>query len=151
DGAVRYRQFTQYGLTEIVNRPLGRDYSAYVYLQSHTKDHLHLPQIKESFVDYVREQLQLNIQPETSILIGFTPQNELDVHIADENFNRNNLIFFDGLGNLSSRQVPGGGFIIFNISEGLQEVILQDKKTDRSFSSVFYSRPSVLFVSHFAE
>lgn len=148
---VRYRHNSQYGLTEVVNRPLIRDYAAYVYIQSLSKDHLHLPQIKEAFLDYVQAQSQVQIEPETSTFVGFTPNNYFDVHVASENFNPAHLVFFDQSGNIVPKQTAGGGFVAFNLKSGIQEVILQDQKTERSFSTVFYSRPSVLFVSHLAE
>lgn len=148
---IRYRHNSQYGLTEVVNRPLIRDYAAYVYIQSLSKDHLHLPQIKEAFLDYVQAQSQVQIEPETSTFVGFTPNNYFDVHVASESFNPAHLVFFDQSGNIVPKQTAGGGFVAFNLKSGIQEVILQDQKTERSFSTVFYSRPSVLFVSHFAE
>jgi hypothetical protein len=148
---VRYRHNAQYGLTEVVNRPLIRDYAAYVYIQNQSKDHLHLPQIKEAFMEYVQAQAQVPIERDTAMFVGFTPSNFFDVHIADEGFNPAHLVFFDQAGNIVPKQTAGGGFVAFNLKEGIQEVILQDQKTERSFSTVFYSRPSVLLVSHFAE
>lgn len=148
---LRYRHNSQFGLTEVVNRPLFRDYAAYVYIQSLTKDHLHLPQVKEAFVEYVQAQSQIQIEPETSTFVGFTPYNFFDVHMTDETYNPANIVFFDQSGNLVPKQVTGGGFVAFNIKQGIQEFILQDQKTERSFSTVFYSRPSVLFVSNFSE
>lgn len=148
---VRYRHNSQYGLTEVVNRPLIRDYAAYVYIQSLSKDHLHLPQVKEAFIEYVQAQSQVQIEPETSTFVGFTPNNFFDVHVADENFNSAYIVYFDQAGNLVPKQTAGGGFVAFNLKQGIQELILQDQKTERSFSTVFYSRPSVLFVSHFSE
>lgn len=148
---IRYRHNSQFGLTEIVNRPLIRDYAAYVYIQSLNKDHLHLPQIKEAFIEYVQAQTQIQIEPDTSTFVGFTPYNYFDVNVTDETYNPANIIFFDQAGNLVPKQVIGGGFVAFNIKQGIQEFILQDQKTERSFSTVIYSRPSVLFVSHFAE
>lgn len=148
---LRYSHHSQFGLTEVVNRPLIRDYAAYVYIQSLTKDHLHLPQIKEAFLEYAQAQAQIQIEPETSTFVGFTPYNFFDVHVADESYNPANIVFFDQAGNIVPKQVTGGGFVAFNLKEGIQELILQDQKTERSFSTVIYSRPSVLFVSHFAE
>lgn len=148
---ARYRHNSQFGLTEVVNRPLIRDYAAYVYIQSLTKDHLHLPQIKEAFLEYAQAQAQIQIEPETSTFVGFTPYNFFDVHVTDENYNPANIVFFDQAGNIVPKQVTGGGFVAFNLKQGIQELILQDQKTERSFSTVIYSRPSVLFVSHFAE
>lgn len=148
---LRYRHSSQYGLTEIVNRPLIRDYSAYVYIQSLSKDHLHLPQIKEAFIEYAQAQAQIQIEQDTSMFIGFTPHNYFDVHVADETYNSAYLVYFDQSGNIVPKQTQGGGFIAFNLKPGIQELILQDVKTERSFSTVFYSRPSVVFVSHFAE
>ena len=151
EGFARYKENSSYGLTEIVNRPRSQDYAAYVYIRNHNQDYVHLPQVKESFLSYIVSQLKINKQENTSIYIGFTPTNNFEVHIADSEYQKNNLAYFDAQGNLTNRQSAGGGFVAFNLPEGLQEVILQDEKTDRSFSTVFYSRSDYLYVSHFSE
>lgn len=151
DGLVKFKDSSAAGLSEIVNRPAAREYAAYVYLRNHNQGYMHLPQIKDSFLEYVVSQLQINKASNSSIMIGFTPNNNFDVHVADSDYSKNNLAFFDGQGNLTTHQIAGGGFIAFNLPEGLQEIILQDQKTDRSYSVVVYSRPDYLFVSHFSE
>jgi len=151
DGLGKFKDGSASGLSEIVNRPAAREYAAYVYLRNHNQSYMHLPQIKDSFLEYVVSQLQISKSSNSSIMIGFTPSNNFDVHIADTDYSKNNLAYFDGQGNLTTHQIAGGGFIAFNLPEGLQEVILQDQKTDRSYSVVVYSRPDYLFVSHFSE
>jgi len=151
DGLGKFKDGSASGLSEIVNRPAAREYAAYVYLRNHNQSYMHLPQIKDSFLEYVVSQLQISKSSNSSIMIGFTPSNNFDVHIADTDYSKNNLAYFDGQGNLTTHQIAGGGFIAFNLPEGLQEIILQDQKTDRSYSVVVYSRPDYLFVSHFSE
>lgn len=151
NGSTRFKENSSFGLTEIINRPTAQEYAAYVYIRNHNQDHLHLPQVKDAFLEYVVSQLQISKIPDTSIFIGFTPNNNFEVHVADSEFSKNNLAFFDSQGNITTRQIAGGGFIAFNMPEGLQEIILQDEKTDRSYSTVFYSKASYLYVSHFSE
>ncbi len=150
-GLARYRSAAHSGLVEIVNRPLSQEYAAYVYIQNHSKDHLHLPQIKESFVDYVLTTSKIQIEPETSTFLGFTTVENYSVHMADENFNAQNILYFDSAGQLVTQPQQGGGFLIFNIPAGIQEVILQDTKTERTYSTVLFSRPSYFLVSHFID
>lgn len=151
DGVTRFKDNSIIGLTEIINRPAARDYAAYVYLRNHNQNYLHLPQIKDAFLEYVVSQLQISKESNSSILVGFTPSNHFDVHIADPEYTKSNIAYFDSQGNLTTHQIAGGGFVAFNLPQGIQEIILQDQKTDRSFSVVLYSRPDYLFVSHFSE
>lgn len=150
-GFARYRSAAHSGLIEIINRPRSQDYAAYVYIQNHSKDHLHLPQIKESFIDYALTTSKIQIEPETSTFLGFTAMEDYSIYIADENFDSQNILFFDSAGQLANQPQKGGGFLIFNVPTGIQEVILQDTKTDRTYSTVFYSRPSYFLVSHLAD
>ena len=47
--------------------------------------------------------------------------------------------------------VAGGGFVIYNLPTGLQEIILQDQKTDRTFSQVVFAEPMKNYMAHFIE
>ncbi len=150
-GMARYRSAAHSGLVEIINRPHSQDYAAYVYVQNHSKDHLHLPQIKESFIDYALTTSKIQIEPETSTFLGFTALEDYSIYIADENFDSQNILYFDSTGQLANQPQRGGGFLVFNIPTGIQEVILQDTKTDRTYSTVLYSRPSYFLVSHMVD
>jgi hypothetical protein len=151
DGMTRYRSPAAEGLQEILVRPVSRQYASYTYLQNSRKDHLHLPLITDEFLDQLRLQKQIPTTPDTALFIAFAPAGEFDLHLTIDNFDRKQIVYFNGQGKVSNEPVPGGGFVIYNLPEGAQEIILQDQKNDRTFSQVLYAEPSKNYVAHFVE
>lgn len=151
DGMGRYRTSAAEGLQEISVRPNHAGYIPYVYLQNSKKDHLHLPLVQDAFLDQLRLQMQIPIVPDTSVLIAFTEVGNFDLHLTVENFDKRQIIYFNSSGLVASGPTAGGGFVIYNLPAGLQEVILQDQQNDRTFSQVIYSESTKNYVAHFSE
>lgn len=155
DTGSEYRDGSVMGLIEIVNRPENRDYIPYIYLQNQSKDFVHLPQISEKFMAYlhnsITEKYKIPILPETSVFIGFVQMKNFEVDLSDEKFNKKQIIYFNSLGELSDKPIANGGFLIFNLPTGLQELVVYNKETDRVSSQVFYSAPSRNYLGHFVD
>jgi hypothetical protein len=151
DGVGRYRTSAAAGLQEIQVRPAHSAYTPYVYLQNAKKDHIHLPLIQDAYLDQIRIQKQIPQLPDSSTFIGFAPAGQFDLHLTVENFDQRQIVYFDAQGATSLTPVKGGGFIIYNLPEGLQEIILQDQKNDKTFSQVLFAEPTKNYVAHFVE
>jgi hypothetical protein len=151
DGMARYRTASAEGLQEISVRPTSNQYAPFIYLQNSKKDHMHLPFIQDGFLDQIRIQKQIPITDETAVFIGFAAAGNFDLHLTAENFDRKQIVYFNEKGMVTPTPVAGGGFIIYNLPMGLQEIILQDQKTDRTFSQVIYAEPSRNYITHFSE
>lgn len=147
--SASYSEGTKSGLVEVINRPLQVEYIPYIYLQNQSKDYIHLPQLSEKFIEYLKQNRAL--QDETSIFIGFVKMKNFEIMLADETFDRRNIIYFDSQGQGSLTPVSNGGFIIFNVPAGTQEVIINNNDNDQVASQVFYSKPSMNYLAHFAE
>jgi hypothetical protein len=150
-----YNDGTKSGLIEIINRPTSVDYIPYIYLQNQAKDYVHLPQISDKFVDYLKQNTKYNIGitslPETSVFLGFVKMKNYNITLADENFDRKNIIYFDSTGLLSITPIENGGFVIFNVPLGTQEIIIENKDDEKIFSQAFYSKDSMTYLAHFSE
>ncbi len=151
DGFGRYRTSTAEGLQEILVRPHSGGYAPFVYLQNSKKDHLHLPLIQDEFLDHIRLQKQIPTLPDTSVFIAFAPSGNFDLHLTAENFDQRQIVYFDSMGAIAPTAISGGGFIIYNFPKGLQEIILQDKNTDRTFSQVVFAESEKNYIAHFIE
>lgn len=149
--ANSYRSGSDEGIIEVLNRPQSNLYIPYVYVQNQNKDYIHLPQISEQFVNYIIQQKRLNVSAENAVFIGFVQMNKFKVHLANEQMDEENIIYFDSNGNIFESPVPNGGFIILNMPKGIQEVILQDEETDRTSSQVFYVKSGTNYLSHFTD
>ncbi len=151
DGMGRYRTSAAQGLQEILVRPVSNGYLPFTYLQNSKKDHLHLPLIQDVFLDQIRIQKQIPTTDETAVLVAFAPAGNFDLHLTAENFDRKQIVYFNEKGAVTPTPVAGGGFIIYNLPIGLQEIILQDQNTDRTFSQVIYAEPAKNYIAHFSE
>ena len=152
---VTYAEGTKSGLIEIINRPNTVEYIPYIYLQNQAKDYLHLPQLSEKFLDYLKQNTKYNIGistlPETSIFMGFVDLKNYNITLADDQFDRRNIVYFNSAGELSAQPVPNGGFVIFNVPLGIQEIIIENKDNDKISSQAFYSKSSMIYLSHFLD
>ncbi len=151
DGMGRYRTSAAQGLQEILVRPVSNGYLPFTYLQNSKKDHLHLPLIQDAFLDQIRIQKQIPTTDETAVLVAFAPTGNFDLHLTAENFDRKQIVYFNEKGAVTPTPVTGGGFIIYNLPIGLQEIILQDQNTDRTFSQVIYAESAKNYIAHFSE
>ena len=152
----KYRDRSTSGIMEVLNRPQSNQYIPYIYVQNLSRDYLHLPQISEVFMRYLQEQRKISDVPDTSVFIGFSQYNDYKVYLSGadtENFNANNVVYFDQQGKISEVPVPRGGFVVFNVPAGIQEIMIEDlssqAENSKTGSQVFYSRPNMNFVAHF--
>lgn len=151
EGTARYRTASEQGLQSLLVRPLNRNYAAYTYLQNTKKDHLHLPFVLDEWLDQLKRSAQIPSTEETAMLIGFVPQGNYDLFLSLEAFDRRNILYFNAQGLITPSPVSGGGFIIYNLAAGLQEIILQDKSRDRTYSQVVFAESGKTYLSHFIE
>lgn len=147
--AATYVEGTQSGLVEVINRPMPRDYVPYIYLQNQSKDFIHLPQLTEKFIEYISQNHKIN--PETSFFIGFVQMKNFEVTLTDENFDRNNIVYFGATGEISMTPIPNGGFAVFNVPVGTTEIIVENKDNEKIASQAFYSKASMNYLAHFAD
>jgi len=151
EGTTRYRTASEQGLQSLIVRPLNRNYADYIYLQNNKKDHLHLPFVLDAWLDQLKRSAQIPSAEDASLFIGFVPQGNYDLFLSLEAFDRKNIIYFNSQGLITPTPVPGGGFIIYNLASGLQEIILQDQSTERTYSQVVIAEPGKTYLSHFVD
>jgi hypothetical protein len=147
--SATYVEGTQSGLVEVINRPLQRDYLPYIYLQNQSKDFIHLPQLTEKFIEYISQHHK--IKADTSFFIGFVQMKHFEVTLADESFDRTNIVYFGATGEISMSPIENGGFAIFNVPVGTSEVIVENKDNEKISSQAFYSKSSMNYLAHFAD
>ncbi len=147
--SATYIEGTQSGLVEVINRPMQQDYLPYIYIQNQSKDYLHLPQLPEKFIEYLIQNHKINAN--TSLFIGFVQMKNFDVTMANEAFDRSNIVYFGSTGEVSMTPIENGGFVILNIPEGISEIIVENKDNEKIASQAFYSKASMYYLAHFAD
>lgn len=151
NGSARYKTTSLNSLEEIFVRPQDRQYAQYTYLNNSRKNHLHLPQISDLWIEQVQKQMQIPIQNESSVFIGFLPKNDYNLHLSASDFDLRQIVYFNAQGLPSNKPEIGGGFILFNLPLEPLEIIVQDNKSERTFSKTLWATSNKLYVSHFSE
>lgn len=131
------------------------------YVQSSRQDYVHVPLIHEKWLEAIKNiaQQQLTAQqqlkettgavPNTGIIIGFTKDLEYDAYLVSEGYNKNNIVYFNSLGEPTPAPTQGGGFVLYNVPIGAREVVLQERSTEKIYSQVFNVLESQVSVAHF--
>ena len=121
------------------------------YIQDARLDHVHIPAISEAWLSAIQTRLQLNDQTNSGTVIGFVPDLDYEMYIISEGYDRKQIIYFNQSGEITAEPTRGGGFILFNVPAGAQEIVVQEKKTERIYSQVHIVKTSQTSVSHFIE
>ena len=150
-GTASYRTYNQLGLSQFIVRAK-QDYMPINYIQDARKDHVHVPLIREPWLLNLQSQQQINDQPNTGTIVGFVPELEkFELYLISESYDSKQIVYFDRLGEVSTTPISGGGFIMFNVPVGAQEVLVQEIPTGRVFSQVHIVKLNQTSVSHFNE
>ena len=149
-GSAIYKTHNQLGIANYIVRPK-QNYMPTNYIQDSRKDHLHIPLITEDWLSSLQSQLQINDQPDTGTVVGFVPDFDFDIYLISEVYDTKQVVYFSANGTISATAVAGGGFVLFNVPRGAQEVVVQEKKTERIFSQVHLIKANQTSISHFNE
>jgi hypothetical protein len=92
-----------------------------------TDDFIHIPLIESDWVHGIMNRQKINLYPDRGLIIGFVDNSNYEIYLGyDNQFSRENIVYFDPHGNISEKAVLGGGFIIFNVPLGPQSVVLAE-------------------------
>lgn len=136
-GVGQYRTKSVLGLTEYLVNPADSAYMPLRYIQDARKDYTHIPMIHESWLKQLQASRLINKKPNTGSIICFIPDMDYDAYLILDEYTQDNMVYFDAQGRPSSQPLRGGGFVLFNVPTGKQEVVAQQKNSDRVYSQVF--------------
>lgn len=150
-GLASFRTNNNLGLSTYIVRTR-QAYSPITYVQDSRMDHVHIPLISEEWIAKIQDQIQLSTTPNTGTVIGFVPSmEEYDMYLIADEYDTNQVVYFNQNGQISKIPVSGGGFILFNVPVGAREVVVQEKKSERIYSQVHFVKASQTSVSHYSE
>ena len=148
-GLLKENLFYKAGTQEIVVRPPDRNYLAYTTVRSGGDTFLLLPQVQEEWLKQISILARIKVDTSKSVFIGFTSTSDFSIMMADAEYDLAQRIYFSASGQLSETPVIGGGVIFFNVSEGLQEIVLHESESMRVHSRAFYAKSNRVYVSVF--
>lgn len=128
-------------------------YANAVYQYDDASDFVDVPLVPESWILEVRAHLKINDVSNTGAIVGFVSDQNFEVYSALEDKNQVR-VYFDSQGQLvqGNHGLAGGGFIIFNVPFGTNEVIIYGKNDEKLYSQVIpVDRGSLNVLSYHAE
>lgn len=134
--------------------PDGADYIPARYLYNDNDEFIHVPLIKWEWLRAIKTYLKVNEMPSSGIVVGFVPDENFEVYVAgNDNFEQSNIVYFDMQGRIlqNHKGIAGGGFILYNVGEDTQEIVVVGARTQKIYSRVVPVDPNSLSVLSFRE
>jgi len=129
-------------------RPLSSEYLSYQSSYNEKSSSVLAPMISSRWLKNAESKVKRKPQESLAAFIGFSSSPNYSVHLTHlEQFSTDNLIYFDSLGEFFDTPQQGGGFIIFNLPEGLQSVVILNTETGFMMSRLVPSQKNLLFVA----
>ncbi len=110
---------------------------------------MHIPLVREAWLKQLQTSKLITDMPNTGMILGFSADSNYEVFLAKENYSSDQIVYFDQAGNSASGPTPGGGFVLFNVPIGTNEVIVQEKNSDKIYSQVFDVKINQVSATHF--
>jgi hypothetical protein len=90
---------------------------------------MHFPMLKLSWLNQIQGELKINQQSRTGTVVGFVQGTSPYQVVMDSSAisSSTKLIYFDATGRMTDAKSgqPGGGFILFNVPEGMRSIAVQ--------------------------
>lgn len=173
-GEAVYSQFEMQALDEVVDvndslnlRLSNRNLIGYgftpdddKYLSSYHEykeqnGYINLPRIKKEWMTNLIINNGKILQPQTSIIVGFVQDDSFEAFLPtqlDQNRNPDQfeVLYFDANGVLTESGVAGGGFVIINVRDQVQEVMVQFKNSEVIVNKVTPIQAGHIFTHRFS-
>lgn len=109
-----------------------------------------LPLIRQSWLNEVMLERKINLKPETGVIVGFSQTTDYEVYLGHQgNDLAEQIVYFDLHGNVISKGEAGGGFIMFNVPQGVQSIIWANQHTNLLQTQVVPMDSSALAILKF--
>lgn len=133
-------------------QPYSAEYIPALYSYFDNQSYIHLPLIKETWLRSLRASAHLDDSPYAGVAIGFVPDEDFEVFIAGkEDKGHPQLAYFDSRGRhiSSDHGVFGGGFVIYDLEEGIHEIIVTGKTSGKIHSRIYSVDKKSVTISNF--
>lgn len=149
-GTTTFKSYVESSVGEYLARTNDRLYLPIRYVQNTKQEYVHIPMIQEAWLSAVRDYKKIDVKPNTGTIIGFSTDLVYEAYLVSEEFNKNDIAFFNSQGHIIAEPAVGGGFILFNVPAGARELILQEKNSEKIYSQVFNVLIQQVSVAHFS-
>jgi hypothetical protein len=108
---------------------------------------IYVPMIQTLWLERIRGALRVNTALHSGTVVGFIQGTVPYQVIMDDTAlgSDSRVVYFDSRGEIirGAKGVPGGGFILFNVSEGFHTVTVQPLGSEKAFATTVLAEPKV--------
>jgi hypothetical protein len=130
-------------------KPFDRKYADAIYQYNDLTDYIHLPLVPVQWIMDLAATQRVNLGPSAGTVVGFVQGDHFEVYLPHlTEFDPDNIVYFDAQGRVTSQGQPGGGFVVYNLPEGSQSVVVLGKDSNLLSSKVIpVDQPSLNVLS----
>lgn len=116
----------------------------YTYVEK--SDYIYVPLISREWITYAFSSQKISTLPSTNLIVGFVIDEDFEVEIPGIDSAKNYVMYFDYSGKVVERGYQGGGYIIYNLPEGIYEPLVFGTKSQKVYSRIAPLKTNDLFV-----
>ena len=148
-GTTVFKTFSESSVSEYITRSNNTIYAPLRYVQNSRQEYVHIPMLQQAWIVDVKKFKQIFTKPNTGTIVGFSTDLEYDAYLVSEDYDKNNIVYFDNTGQVTSAPARGGGFMLYNVPVGAREIVLQERNSDKIYSQVFDIHADQISAAHF--
>lgn len=125
------------GMPSILDIAAGAEYLAVRVIQNPETRYLDVPLVTRGWYDAIIARLRYNSLPSTGNVIGFIQGLRYRVMVEEDSLSeRAKVVYFDDRGEMISQEygVPGGGFMLLGLKDGLRTVLIEAEGSGRVYA-----------------
>lgn len=116
----------------------------YTYVES--SDYIYVPVISKEWMNYLFSSEKLTVYPGSNLLVGFVIDEDFEIDVPGLDNIKNHVLYFDYSGKVTNRGTQGGGFILYNLPEGIYEPLVFGTQSQKIYSRIAPLKNSDVFV-----
>tara|TARA_B110001454_G_scaffold219198_1_gene251479 strand:- start:50524 stop:52683 length:2160 start_codon:yes stop_codon:yes gene_type:complete len=116
----------------------------YTYVEN--SDYIYVPLVSKEWVTYLFSNAKLTFYPGSNLVIGFVIDEDFEVDIPGLDQIKNHIVYFDYSGKPTSRGTQGGGFVLYNLPEGVYEPLVFGTHSQKIYSRIAPLKSGDVFI-----
>lgn len=116
------------------------------YTYSEKSDYIYVPLVSRQWMTSLFTGLKVSIHPSSNLIIGFVIDEDFEVEMPGVNQINQHILYFDYSGRITQKGTQGGGFILYNIPEGVYEPLVFGTKSQKVYSRIAPVKTNDVFV-----
>ncbi|MFN7824994.1 MAG: hypothetical protein ACK5P6_06510 [Pseudobdellovibrionaceae bacterium] len=118
-------------------KPFNQQYADAIYQYNDLTDFIHVPLLQTRWLADLAATRRLSLNPNSGTVVGFVQGDQFEVYLPHlQNFDPQNILYFDSQGRITTDGQQGGGFIVYNLPESSQSIVVLGKEANLLNSKV---------------